>query len=221
GRYPAGRDPAARIGASIMGVRRPGLVFIHSAGAGGASRPAAPTFPGFLAWFFAHEAGHLYQRHRSARYEEGDSWIHEGGADALAYFALSDLNATSPDYLPQRLSKTLDACATALGDGPLFEARERDAFQAYYDCGVFLHLAAASSVARAGDADYFDLWLAFLADVRGGAPWNGETFARRVAAMGDAGTATFIERVAYERLKDPRTTLTEGLAASGFAWSDD
>lgn len=208
--------PGSINGSSIKGGTLPNQVFMHFEGAGVAEGAGEDGFFDFLAWFFAHEAAHLHQNlHRNRRvvqFAEGDSWIHEGGAEALAYIALAALQQTSPQYRRKRLDGALDACATALETGPLYDIHKRGDFQTYYDCGLILHLAAAAGAAKT-DRDLFTLWSAFTEEVSGGAPWTTETYLSVVADISGPDVADFIRRVVRDDLDDPRETISTGIKA--------
>lgn len=204
--------PGTEKGAHSKGGTLPGQVFIHFEGAQIPEQTASEDYPYFLSWFFAHEAGHLHQRYRDAQFDESESWIHEGGADALAYTALKNLNAASEGYLLKRLTKAKQNCAAALNEGRLRDAAERNAFQAYYDCGVLMHLAAARSAERNSGADLFSLWREYIGRIESGAPWTASTFVSVVADLGDAETAALIETMATQDIENPAAFLKHGLA---------
>jgi hypothetical protein len=208
--------PGSIDGYSIKGGTLPDQVFMHFEGAGVAEHAGEAKFFDFLSWFFSHEAAHLHQNlqrsRRSVQFAEGDSWIHEGGADALAYVALAALQRTSPQYRRSRLDGALDACAKALETGPLFDIHKRGDFQTYYDCGLILHLAAAAGAAKT-DRDLFTLWNAFTEEVSGGAPWTTETYLSVVADISGADVAGFMRSVVRDDLADPRGTLETGIKA--------
>ena len=63
----------------------PSQVFIHFYGSKWPAEMEKPGFADDLAWHFAHEAAHLYQRHTST--SPGDDWITEGSAEAFAAMA--------------------------------------------------------------------------------------------------------------------------------------
>lgn len=204
-------------GSSIKGGTLPRQVFMHFEGDKIPEFSSEADFPYFLAWFFAHEAAHLHQRHRFAQYDNADSWIHEGVADAMAYLALQEMDAAPDAYLAKRLDRARTACADALAGGSLRSVLERDApFQAYYDCGLIIHLAADAAARRGSGADLFGVWKTFIQRVGDGAPWNTETYLRVVSEAADEETADFIEEVAEGRIDDPVAALRIGLTASGF-----
>jgi len=113
-------------------------------------------------WFFAHEAGHIYQQGKSGNRES--SWIHEGAAEAFAYLALKDLDIASESYLDSRRQQALDGCRTGLEQGSLATAAERGRFSDYYHCGLIIFLAIDKKIRANSDSqqDLFDFWAATI-----------------------------------------------------------
>ena len=203
-------------GFSVKGGVLPNQVFIHFEGAQIPELSSGEDFPSFLAWFFAHEASHLYQNLGSARYEEFDSWIHEGSADAFAYLSLQSLEAAPAEYLATRLDQAKEGCASALTDGNLHSALERDQpFQAFYDCGLIIHLTADAALRQSSDGDLFTVWTDFERRVANGSPWNTATYLDVVREKGGRAAADFIETLVTQQINDPSTFLTTGLIESG------
>lgn len=172
---------------SSQGGTLPGQVFMHLVGDGWFEDQAVreAQTAGFLPWFFAHEAGHLYQRMETVDFDMGESWIHEGGADAFAALTARELGAVEAQYLSFRINDAVAQCLRGLEGGSLADAGERGAFDLYYACGMVIQLMADEEIrARSGgDQDLFDLWTAFLDDIEAGAPWTGETFLGHVGQM--------------------------------------
>jgi hypothetical protein len=109
----------------------------------------------------AHEAAHLWNS-RVIR-PRGPDWIHEGGADLLAWRALRALGIYSADQYEFSLSSARSACASLRGSGPLGKAPVK----ARYACGAAIQAAApdpdalwAALIRRGGTYDeesFFDL----------------------------------------------------------------
>jgi hypothetical protein len=78
---------------------------VHFYGSKWPAEMEKPGFPDELAWHFAHEAAHLYQRHTSTT--SGDDWITEGSAEAFAAMAL---RADASAYVHSAEEKALGKC---------------------------------------------------------------------------------------------------------------
>jgi hypothetical protein len=212
----ASRDEAHPGGGyGYQGGTLPGQVFMHFYGRHEAF--ATPAFAARVDWFFAHEAAHLYQQF-SALADPGDSWIHEGGADALAAIALQALDVIDADAVRARLGQSLADCARGISAQPLQQAHAGGVFEAYYSCGFVLQMAVDAAARRASkDAcGLACVWREFQQDVAAGKPWNGDTFIAVVARRSDARTAGFLRQVTREAVVEPEAALRAGLEESGW-----
>jgi hypothetical protein len=211
----ASRDAAHPGGGyGFQGGTLPGQVFMHLYG----DNPAfgTPAFAARLDWFFAHEAAHLFQGY-PALADNGDSWIHEGGADALAAVALQALGVAGPDVVEARLQSSVDACATGIARHPLKRAHLEGSFDSFYACGFVMQMAVDAAARRASDGacGLACVWRDFQAKVAAGEAWSTGTFASVVERRADAATAEFVRKVAGEVPADPVALLREGLARAG------
>ena len=216
--------PPAGTGLSSQGGTLPGQIFMHFYGEGWRDAPAS-SFEGFLPWFFAHEAAHLYQSEGiEAPFAMAASWIHEGGADALAARALTEIGGANADYVTKRVKASLDQCANELRllEQPLNAAGEAGRFDAYYACGLLIHLAIDADVRRAsgGARSLLDVWKAYIAKLRGGEAGGQGSFLVSARAAGATVSANFAVDLASLRQEDPAAFLRSGLAASGYALAD-
>ena len=183
---------------SSQGGTLPGQVFMHLAGDGWLEDPPgwdAETVS-FLPWFFAHEAGHLYQRSEFSEPSPADTWIHEGGADAFAAITLRDLGVEEA-YVTTRLPADARRCEEGLRRGPLSTAGERGDFDLYYQCGLTIQMLADREVraASGGRATLFDVWADFLRRTEDGAPWSTETFSDVLSSHGATQARAMAERM--------------------------
>lgn len=202
-----------------------GQVFMHLYGPAWKD-PAENAFVSdWVAWFFAHEAAHLYQRGADKWQNQGEAWIHEGGAEAFA--ALLTQATGDVDYVEQRVNESYTDCIHGMAhlDGAaLNKAAAYGVFDNYYACGLLLHLALDASLKRTSDGEkgLFDIWRAFLARLDAGESWTQETF---LAAAADAGapqeTIDFLNAVAEEPQTDFHAFMSDGLAAAGLSLTAD
>lgn len=212
----ASRDEAhAGGGYGFQGGTLPGQVFMHLYGRHEAF--GTPAFAARLDWFFAHEAAHLYQRY-PAMADAGDSWIHEGGADALAAVALQALGVVDRDAVLARMQSSLDACASGIAKQPLTRAHVGGSFDTFYACGFVMQMAvdAAAHRASGGDCGLACVWREFQARVAAGEPWTTDTFISAAERRTDARTAHFLRTVAKDVPAQPAVLLHEGLAQAGW-----
>lgn len=215
----ASRDEAHPGGGyGFQGGTLPGQVFMHLYGRNAAFGTAA--FAARMDWFFAHEAAHMYQRYPSLA-DAGDTWIHEGGADALAAVALQELGVIGHDAVDDRMHASVDACAAGIGRQPLNRAHVDGAHDNFYSCGFVMQMAVDAAARRAsrGACGLACVWRDFQARVAAGDAWSTDTFAGVVARRADAATAGFVRTVAAEVPADPAAVLRDGLARAGWEWA--
>jgi len=169
-------DPDYEHGHGHQGGTLPDQIFMHFYGPAWREGSAKQGAPEDLLWFFAHEAGHLFQHDVSGNRES--SWIHEGSADAFAYLSLEALNLVPAAYLDKRRRQAVAGCRSALDKGPLTEAAGRGEFSSYYDCGLIVFLAIDDAIGNRnnGQQNLFDFWSMLIADSPGGERWDSAEF---------------------------------------------
>jgi hypothetical protein len=140
----------------------PGQVFTHFYGDAWPSRIDDPALPDELAWFFAHEAGHMYQ-HDAWVDGDVDAWIHEGGAEAFAALALRADGAG--DVARSKVASASRECAETVAQTSVRGAIAAGRFGAAYTCGLLVSLAIDEAVKRARpDSDgLYTVWRDFIA----------------------------------------------------------
>lgn len=202
-------------GYGYQGGTLPGQVFMHFYGRHEAF--ATPDFARRVDWFFAHEAAHMFQDFTSLT-DEGDSWIHEGGADALAAVALQALGVIDRDAVQARLQGSLDTCAKGIAGQPLKTVHSNGSFDAVYACGFVMQMAVDAAARRAseGACGLACVWRDFQAAVAAGKPWSSETFISVAARRTDERTARFLRTVANDVAEQPETLLRDGMAQAGW-----
>jgi hypothetical protein len=202
-------------GYGYQGGTLPGQVFVHRYG----SNPAfnTPAFAARQDWFFAHEAAHLYQHYPSLA-DDGDSWIHEGGADALAAVALQALGEIDQDAVKARLQSSLDTCAAGIAKYPLKQAHVDGSFDSFYGCGFVMQMAVDAAARRSskGACGLACVWRDFQAQDAAGMPWSSETFIAVAEKRTDATTAQFLRATVNEVSEQPAIALREGLTQAGW-----
>jgi hypothetical protein len=206
-------------GYGYQGGTLPGQVFMHFYGRHAAF--ATPEFAARVDWFFAHEAAHLYQRY-TALADEGDSWIHEGGADALAAVGLQALGVVDAAAVQARLQQAVASCTQGIGKHPLRRAHLEGSFESMYACGFVLQMAVDSGARRNSDGacGLTCVWRDFQQAVAAGKPWNSDTFIAVAEGRTDAGTANFLRAAVGEVAPQPEAFLREGLANAGLALAE-
>lgn len=190
---------AAHVGGwGRQGGTLPRQIFIHFYGNRWPQEFDKPDFVHELAWHFAHEAGHLYQRGLTIEATDG-WWIHEGGADAFAAIAMRQSGPDTARYVDQRVAATRQSCPKLLDGRSLHEATSRTVNEAAYQCGLLLNLALDHALRKQmPDRDgLYAVWRAYLARATAGkAPAEADF----LASIADVGGTALAERV--KRLVD-------------------
>ena len=193
---------------SAQGGTLPGQVFMHLGGNSWV-RPIEDWSDEdlrFLPVFFAHEAAHLFQRVRGADREDDASWIHEGGADALALVVLRDLREIDGAGLDAEVEKRVDSCADGLAEMPLNDAIEQGRFDLHYACGMAVQLAAESE-----GADLVGVWRDFQGRVKAGAVWDADTFRASLNKHGATRAAVLSTRLSAIDSRPARDDLADAV----------
>jgi hypothetical protein len=197
----ASYEPVYPHGHGSQGGTLPGQVFIHYYGAGWPERMAKPDFAWQVAFFFAHEAGHLHQGKLIET-----SWINEGGADAFAYRALAALIPDARHYLDARLAGARKGCAEALTRTTLADAMKAGEIDMLYQCGLVINERVDRSLRAGGGSDgVFSVWKYYRANGRG----DEDSYLAAIAQSGGPGLADWARHIAHDRF----ATAEEATAA--------
>ena len=175
----------------------PGQVFMHLEGDGWLEPlNVRGEYTRDLAWFFAHEAGHMYQRVADYDYKEEDSWIHEGGAEAFAAIAMETFKLMPETALEKRKTDAVDTCLEGLKAGDLRQAGARKDFDLYYACGMIIQLAAHKNLLSKGEEKgIFSIWEKFLEDLNQNQKWNENTFMSVLSEQTDPNIVVLSEHI--------------------------
>lgn len=199
-------DVSPQQGGGRQGGVLPGQVTVHFYGAQWPQQMTEPGFADDLAWHFAHEAAHVYQRQLEAE-EGGNAWIHEGGAEAFAALAMRTVAPEANASVDARIAEAPDACRRILGTRSVRAAIEAHDFDASYACGLVIALAIDQGVRRVRpDLDgLYAVWRDYL-ERAGATPASTDRaalFLDSVERAGGAGLAAWVQRAT----SDPRPVL--------------
>lgn len=199
---------------SSQGGTLPGQVFMHLVGDGWLETlDVRGDYAGeFLAWFFAHEAAHLYQRAADYDSIEEDAWIHEGGAEAFAAITMRELELASEARIETRKAQSVTKCLEGLQQGDLRTAGARQDFDLYYSCGMVIQLAAHKTVQSNGDEKgIFLIWEEFLEAQTQSDNWNENVFLSIVEEKTDQKTIDLIGMIIAGDLSLDQKTLLDAI----------
>ena len=174
----------------------PAQVFIHFYGSKWPAEMEKPGFADDLAWHFAHEAGHMYQRHTSTT--AGDDWITEGSAEAFAALAL---RTAAGAYVQSAEDKAVGECREFLKGRSVRDAIAAGTFDAAYSCGMLINLAIDSKVRAATKHDgLYSVWRSYIGRASNkGSVVSGAAYLEAVSDVGDADIAQWVQRAVAEQ----------------------
>jgi len=182
---------------------------------GEAMREASPDLRNYLNWFFAHEVAHQFQNVSPARHgETADSWIHEGGASAMANAIIAEMGG-GPAYLDAAYAQAWAGCLPVLETGPLRGAGARGAFGAYYDCGSLVSLIAEAGTPG---GDLYAIWHAMQSvAVEMDEPVGSDLFFAAMRGLdAPAGLTNLLRRIVVDGVEDPAAALQEAMDMAGL-----
>jgi len=174
----------------------PAQVFIHFYGSKWPAEMEKPAFADELAWHFAHEAAHMYQRHTSTA--KGDDWITEGGAEAFAAMAL---RPAASAYVQASEEKALGQCRDLLKGRSVRDAIAAGTFDAAYSCGMLINLAIDSKIRLATKHDgLYAVWRNYLGRTsRNESVVSTAAYLQAVSDVGDADIAQWVQKAVADQ----------------------
>lgn len=179
----------------------PGQVFTHFYGGQWPAEMEKPAFANELAWHFAHESAHLYQRQRFSAIA-GDEWIHEGAAEAFAALALRHDAGT---YVQSVKMDAPGNCREVLKGRSIRVALGAGAFSAAYNCGMLVNLAVDSKLRSATQHDgLYAVWTNYLGRIaNNGSVASEATYLEAISDVGGPGIAAWVKKAVSTQGADP------------------
>jgi hypothetical protein len=182
-------------------------IFMHIYG-------ALPEDPNYgvrrITWYFAHEAGHDFQRTDQSQ-SPADWWIHEGAAEEFAARALQQTSPELAAYVQTRLEPALRDCAEGLKQSSLRDALANGHHDLDYPCGLILQARFDRDIRKLNpNSDgIFALWRDYRERLAKGAPPVTETYLASVEALAGKDTADWARHILNDRLNDPAAVLRQ------------
>ena len=155
----------------------------------------------------AHEAAHLWNSHWLEA--KGPDWVHEGGAELLAFRAVRELGLSTEADLLDRLSWSASECAMVRGGAEL----GKDAVRARYACGAVIQ-AIVSEQAQGG---LEAIWARLMVLGANKAGYDDQTFYKACAELGTPPERIAASRaLAGTRAGSAQAAVIEALRAAGL-----
>lgn len=109
--------------------------------------------------FLAHEAAHFWNGQMFSFKEQAHSWMHEGGADAFANFAMLEFGLIDSNQVMKQFEIAANNCLLNKGNEALEDSSKLWKFRNYYTCGSTMALASHYAIqAKSPEKSLFDLW---------------------------------------------------------------
>lgn len=175
---------------------------------GGAWTTDKPEVRRTLYFTTAHEAAHLFQLIIDPG-EDAPTFIHEGGADALAAEALVKIGLWTRADEVKELAAAKAECAALTESRSLLAAEADEVWRASYACGHVLTVAAAGA---AGPAAF---WARIMTEAEKSGAYDTALFVRVAHESAGEETANAIETFLRTNEARPDLALDRILALSG------
>ncbi len=145
-------------GTQYSGGALPGVIQLNLTGKDWQQK-SKENLSGFL-HFIAHEAAHLWNAQMlELSGDNTESWIHEGGAEAVSLKALLMLDVYQPSDVSAANEKYLNECIDGLKLNSVTDFEKHKNFRAFYSCGaVIAWLSEKVMQTKQANTDLFDLW---------------------------------------------------------------
>lgn len=109
--------------------------------------------------FLAHEAAHFWNGQMFSFKDYEHSWMHEGGADAFANFAMREFGLIDNNQMVEKFEDATNSCLLNKGNESLTQSAELWKYRNYYTCGATMALASDMAVkATNSSQSVFDVW---------------------------------------------------------------
>jgi len=109
--------------------------------------------------FLAHEAAHFWNGQMFSFEEQMHSWMHEGGADTFANFAMQEFGFIDSKQMMQKFEAAANNCVLKKGQQALDKSSELRRYRNYYTCGATMALASHFAIqSKDASKSVFDLW---------------------------------------------------------------
>lgn len=109
--------------------------------------------------FLAHESAHFWNGQMFAFEDQKHSWMHEGGADTFANFAMMEFGLINYEQMVQKFEDAANHCILNKDGESLELSVSSGRYRNYYTCGAAMgfasHLAVKSNNAN---QSVFDVW---------------------------------------------------------------
>lgn len=187
-----------------------GLIQLHveAAADGAEDRDMLERFVKFI----AHESAHLWNGQMFHPPESGESWMHEGGADAFAWRAVRRAGIIDDAGLDARLTSDFNDCLSSAGSRALDDVEKSGNFDPVYSCGATLNW-----LTEAATGDLHAFWKSLLeASEEHGRHYDEALYLSLLKQQERVpGTAAFVDDFLHQDMPDRAEKLAAAFRAAG------
>ncbi len=118
-------------------------------------------------WFFSHEIAHYYQFEGGEIKALEEQWIHEGGAEYMAYRTLIEQSKASKEYAKSQLNKSTRMCIDKTKTKSFLGLVQAKDHRILYECGLIVWFAIDKELKQDGN-NFDNVWCLFLNEIKSG-----------------------------------------------------
>lgn len=172
----------------------------------------------FVPASIAHESVHLWNgRVTSSDGNAGAAWMHEGGAEILAWRAMRELGQLSQAEFDTNLRNAYEACTSALGGRPLMSVADSGEHRLLYTCGAVIGRASELALEQNG-SDIFAFWRELIEVALRSASFSQQNYFELLSAMSEnEELVAELEKLVLESHGQTSDQLTAVFASVGAA----
>ena len=169
----------------------------------------------------AHESAHLWNGHAtSSDGNAGAAWMHEGGAEILAWRAMRELGQLSQAEFDSKVSNAHEACADALDGRPLTSVASAGEHGLLYTCGAVIGRVSELALQQNG-SDIFEFWSELIDIARRSESFSQQSYFDLLAEMsGNDEVVAELEEFVLESHGQTSSQLTDLFASAGATAPD-
>jgi hypothetical protein len=179
-------------------------------------------------FLIAHEAAHLWNGGNGQLFiydgPEKSFWMHEGGANALAFRASYRMGVYGQDRLNEIFTKEVNNCIELIGTNALNDASKLRIFGAYYSCGSTIGLLVEAATRKLNpNFTLFDFWSELFKRAESNDHrYSQNSFLKLMSDLSSDSTLTrAVEGFVNSGVANPKEFFREQLKAVGVTVEDD
>ncbi|KJY92494.1 hypothetical protein CWB89_12175 [Pseudoalteromonas piscicida] len=174
--------------------------------------------------FLAHESAHFWNGQMYAVEDHGHAWLHEGGADAFANFAMLEFGFIDAKQWLQKFEESANQCLLNKEQTALNESAKLQRYKNYYSCGAVMALASHYQVQATNPSlSLFDIWRHLFAQSKAYSYNQSDYFNVLNGLIGNDRLAKVLGRFSDQRVEDNLSeieTWFEGTVLKGAVSTD-